>query len=272
MSLMRKVGNAWKILRQRGPREVLSIVASKYCLPVVSKYALPILGPMNSRLVWGLGIRPEIRFWDDYFRTKGLEWSDTYGLRFDPDLPLQERPAALLPSEAEVRILDVGAGPLTSLGKKCEGKRLFITAVDPLAAEFDRLLEKYGIQPLVRTENLAAENLTDRFAANTFDLVYARNSIDHAFDPEKAILRMIDVAKSGRYVLLEHKLNEAENENYSGFHQWNFSVSEDGDFLIRSKFKEVNMSRKYEHLCSMRCELETRGENGEWLITTVEKR
>src|SRR5450759_1269482 len=30
-------------------------------------------------------------------------------------------------------------------------------------------------------------NLRERFASNTFDLVFARNYIDHSFNPEKAI-------------------------------------------------------------------------------------
>ena len=52
--------------------------------------------------------------------TKGLQMGDNnYGKRFDPDLPLQPRPTDLLPPQTEVHILDVGAGPLTYLGKKC---------------------------------------------------------------------------------------------------------------------------------------------------------
>jgi len=231
---------------------------------------LPIPGIARSR--WKAGIRSETRFWDNYFRTKGAEWADTYGLRFDPDLPLQPRPSALLPAQTEVQILDVGAGPLTYLGKRYEGKRLSITAVDPLAEEYDKILDKYQIRPLIRTQKLAAETLRERFPANTFDLVFALNCIDHAYDPEQAILHMIEVVKSGRYVLLEHRPNEAVTENYSGLHQWNFSMSADGDFLISSRFSAVNMTRKHAALCAITCEIVNEGKGGEWLITRIQKK
>jgi len=85
---------------------------------------------------------------------------------------------------------------LTFLGKIYKGKRVTITAVDPLSDEYDRILDKNQIQPLVRTQKLAAENLTKRFPSSNFDLVFARNSIDHAYKPERAILQMINVVKS----------------------------------------------------------------------------
>lgn len=262
MSILGKYSKAINVLKDDGFQGIVSILISKYRLPI----------PQSTKYKWKAGIKSEIQFWDAYFRTKGLQWADTYGLGFDPDLPLQPRPAALLPPQTEVHILDVGAGPLTYLGKKCEGKHINITAVDPLSDEYDKILDKYQIQPLVRTQKLAAEDLTKRLPSNTYDLVFARNCIDHAYDPERAILQMIDVVKSGRYVLLEHRPNEAENENYSGFHQWNFSLSANGDFLISSKFKRVNMTKKYAELCTITCEIVNEGRDGDWLITRIQKR
>ena len=83
----------------------------------------------------------------------------------------------------------------------------------------DKILKKHGIQPLVRTRKLAAEELTKAFPVNTYDLVFARNCIGHSYNPERAILEMINVVKRGRYVLLEHLPNEGKSENYQGLHQ-----------------------------------------------------
>jgi SAM-dependent methyltransferase len=260
MSILRKAAAAVKVLKEDSFQAFVFILISKYGPPIPAK------------LKWKAGIRSEIRFWDAYFSTKGLQWADTYGIRFDPDLPLQPRPAALLPPQTEVHILDVGAGPLTYLGKKSEGKHINITAVDPLSDEYDRILYKYQIQPIVRTQQLAAEELTMRFPLNTFDLVVARNCIDHAYDPERAILQMIDVVKSGRYVLLEHRPNEAENSNYLGLHQWNFSLSANGDFLISTRFTKVNMTKKYAELCIIMCEIVKDDTDRDWLITRIQKR
>jgi len=224
-----------------------------------------------SKTKWGGGLKNEVDFWDDYFRTKGLQWPESYSMRLDPEAPLQPRPAALLPDRAEVHILDVGAGPLTHLGKVHAGKSLRITAVDPLADQYDRILKKYNVVPPIRTQKLAAEKLVKWFKPASFDLVFARNCIDHSYNPEHAILQMISVAKPGGYVLLEHFPNEAENEAYAGLHQWNFSMSSDGDFVIGSKDREaVNMTRK--HAATSRIECELVKEDAEWLVTRIQKK
>jgi SAM-dependent methyltransferase len=258
MNILRKARTAFKVFREDGPSSVFSILKSKY-------------RPLSAKSKWKKGIKSEIGFWDDFFRTKGLKWPDDYFARFNPDLPLQARVVGLLPmDQSEVNILDVGAGPLTFLGKKCQGKQINITAVDPLAEEYTRILEKYKIKPIIRTQRLEAEELTKRFQSNTYDLVFAKNCLDHSYDPEKAILQMIDVVKSGRYVLLEHIPSAAERAKYSGLHQWNFSLSTDGDFLINSAFTEINMTRKYAALCKMESELVK--EDEDWLIVRIHKR
>jgi SAM-dependent methyltransferase len=263
MNILRKARSAFEILGEKDSfHRILSILRSQYGLPI----------PQSAYSKWKAEIESELGFWDSYFRTKGLQWADTYGVRFDPDLPLQSRPTALIPrSLTEVHILDVGAGPLTYLGKKCAGKQLCITAVDPLADEYDRILDKYQVQPLIRTKRLVAEDLTKEFPSNTFDLVFARNCIDHAYNPERAILQMIEVVKKGSYVLLEHRANEADNENYQGLHQWNFSISTNGDFWISSKSKELNMTTKYAAICTITCEMIDEGLADAWLITRIQK-
>ncbi len=150
MNILRKARTAVKVFREDGFHGIVSILNSKYGLSI----------PQSPKSKWKAGIRSEIQFWDAYFRTKGVQWANDYGSRFDPDLPLQPRPTALLTPETEIHILDVGAGPLTYLGKIHDGKHVIITAVDPLADEYDRILDKYQIQPLVRTQKLAAEDLT----------------------------------------------------------------------------------------------------------------
>ena len=257
MSALQRFG---KVFRKGGIQRAISVLRSQYGWPI----------PVSAKFRHQGGVQAETEFWDEYFRTKGL-WYSGYGAMLDPDSPLQPRPAALLPPRDEVHILDVGAGPLTYLGKTHAGKRINITAVDPLADEYDRILAKYRVVPVVRTQKLSAEDLTKRFPSNAFDLVTARNCIDHSLDPERAILQMIEVAKSDASVLLEHRPNEADRENYAGFHQWNFSLSASGHFLISSKSTQVNMTEKYSALCSIECEI-VASEDEDWLITTIQKR
>jgi SAM-dependent methyltransferase len=248
-------------------KEALRMVREHGIHAIVYLFTFAIPFPMSVKARWKASVISEVDFWDRYFRTEGLEWADTYGLRFDPGLPLQPRPA-----QTEVHILDVGAGPLTYLGKRCEGKRVSITAVDPLADEYDKILDKYRISPLVRTSKLAAEDLSWRFHSNCFDLVFARNCLDHAYNPEIAIVQMVDVVKVGSYVLLEHMVNEGEKNHYAGLHQWNFSLSPEGDFMIRSRFNvnTVNMTSKYAELCTIACEI-MEDSDRKLLITRIQK-
>ncbi len=233
----------------------------------IFKMIMPsVLNPCEK--IWRTSVKNEVRFWDDYFRTKGLEWKQDYSSRLDPELPLQIQVSELLTDAKIVHILDVGAGPLTFLGKKCAGKEIRITAVDALAVEYDKILDKYHVQPLIRTEKLDAEQLSVRFPQCFFDIVIARNSIDHTYNPETAILEMIKVVKKGAYALLIHRPNEAQNRGYRGLHQWNFSMTSKGDFCISSKKNHLNFSEKYTPICNVKCQYD---KSDDMLVTKIQK-
>jgi SAM-dependent methyltransferase len=263
MNILSLARESLKFLKENGFRALISVIISKYGQQFF--YIKP-------KTKWNAGLISEVRYWDSYIKTKGLQRPDLFELKFDPDLPLQERPAALLPNQDEINILDVGAGPLTYLGRKLPGKRLNIIAVDPLADEYDRIMDKYSVKPLIQTEKLAGEELTKRFGVNSFDLVFARNSIDHSYDPEKAILQMISVVKPAGYVLLEHIPNVAKDNHYKGLHQWNFSLSADGDFIINSKFENINFTKKFADICTTTCEIVKEYGRYDLLITRIQKK
>jgi hypothetical protein len=74
----------------------------------------------ESQDTWASHIAEEVVFWDSYLETRGLQWPETYQLRLDPELELQPHLRALLephPPGSTISILDVGAGPLTVVGK-----------------------------------------------------------------------------------------------------------------------------------------------------------
>ena len=156
---------------------------------------------------------------------------------------IQADVAQFLESEND-KLLDVGAGPLTVIGTRWKGHKLDVTAVDPLADAYGVLLDRYGITPPVRTQKVAAEELTPYFAPETFDLCFARNCLDHSYDPWLAIEQMLLVTKRRRKVVLVHQLNEGSNELYRGLHQWNFT-ERNGEFLISAPGRDTtNVSRK----------------------------
>ena len=126
-------------------------------------------------------------------KEEGRYWVQAeYQRRMDPQLDLQEDLKGLMqaPPGAVVRILDVGAGPLTNVGKRWEGRTVELVPVDPLASEYKAILMRLKLRPPVLTEPADGENLVEKFEKNSFDLVCAYNSLDHSQDPLKAIQQM----------------------------------------------------------------------------------
>jgi len=177
----------------------------------------------------------EMNFWDGW-----LAWFQGCLNRLKPDFPMEESSAAWICEYLEAgkgrpKILDVGAGPLTVLGKRWKHGSLDIVPVDPLAEAYARSLKKHRIEPAVPTLYGDGEKLTEIFPENHFDLAYANNAVDHSQNPLECIRQMIAVVKPGRYVLLEHKKNEAQTQKYTGLHFWNFSLDDEGRPVIWRK-------------------------------------
>jgi SAM-dependent methyltransferase len=198
-----------------------------------------------DRADWQTRLSEEVEFWQDWFDTRGASWPGDYRERLRADTQLQSH---LLPyledCPADVAILDVGAGPLTVLGKQWHRGRVEITAVDALAREYDAIIEKAGVQPPVRTLYCEAERLTEMFAPDSFDLVYAQNSLDHSYSPMTALEQMLGVVRPGRFVVTRHHRNEGVNGSYGGLHQWNFDVR-DGKFVIWNKHARIDVASAF---------------------------
>jgi SAM-dependent methyltransferase len=235
---------------------------------------IPILGRLLRRAIAPftrnrrLALFTEQAFWWIWIRTGG--WKSPGALRqlLDPARPLSPALAAYLqqiPSDV-VRVLDVGAGPVTAIGYTMPGKQVEITAVDVLADQYDRMLHRRGIVPPVRTVYADAERLTESFAAGSFDVVVALNSIDHTSRPVVAIDQMVEVAKPGGLIRLVHSVDEGQEQAYAGLHQWNLT-DENGRFIVWNRSERVDVSDRL----AGRCEVSARRENGT-LIVEIRKR
>ena len=151
-----------------------------------------------------------------------------------------------------VRILDVGAGPMSFLGNQHPSAQLEIVATDRLAREYESLLQELNIHPPIMSLPITGEGLLTWFLPFSFDFTYARNSLDHAGDPLTIIDNMARLTVKGGHLILRHHPNEGRNERYHGLHQWNFSLDprlnppEDGltgDCLLSdNQDKTVNVS------------------------------
>ena len=175
---------------------------------------------------WAGGIAAELRFWDDQIKTGGGRWRESFQLRIGPDPPLDQRLESLVRDMGlnAVDILDVGAGPVTSVGTASEYCRPRVRAVDPLARPYARMLNAANIAPAVETEFAPAETLSYLLPPHSFDIVHCRNALDHAVNPLLGILQMLCMLRPGGVVYLSHHSNAGDRAGYTGMQQFNFYV------------------------------------------------
>ncbi|MHC5063235.1 MAG: class I SAM-dependent methyltransferase [Planctomycetota bacterium] len=189
---------------------------------------------MNSDLssAWESGKQNELHFWQGIVSAETSEYQAEWEERLDGSAPLQDYITKYLdPGQARVRVLDVGAGPLTAVGKVWPGHEVELVAVDALADEYDEILAAQDLNPPVRTKKCRTEDLCELFEEESFDLVHARNTLDHGLDPLQAIDQMLRAVKPGGALVTAHFANEGHDGGYEGMHQWNFSI-EDGDLVL----------------------------------------
>ena len=199
---------------------------------------------------WIFGAYDEIEFWNLWIRTRGAIYgkkgAESYANQICPNKMLDEQSAALLPENTPVdsiKILDVGSGPINSLGTLYKGQRLTVIGADPLAISYKSLHKRYHLTPSYPHRLAYAEDLNLFFDRDEFDLVVCQNALDHTFDPCRAIKQMVEVSKPGGYVLLRHGVREGENQDYDGLHQWNLDLNSEGDFVIWNKSLTYNINQ-----------------------------
>jgi len=213
--------------------------------------------PVRGR---GHALDEESGYWSDWLAGRGGKWADEFTRRFDPDAEVDDQAlrdvlAALPPGAA---VLDVGAGPASTVGTRFAGQPLNLVAVDPLADAYDRALAREGLAPPVRTQPIAGEELTARLGPDRFDVAYSRNALDHAVDPAVIVDEMVGVVRPGGVVVLDHVQNEGERNGYEQLHQWNFDVAE-GHLIVWRNDRRVDLTERLRGRANVLCRVETRG-------------
>ena len=212
-----------------------------------------------GKFIWKTGLPSEVSFWNEYLATggKSCDAVDEFKFRIAPDSQLQPWLCEWLdcPEGSVVRVLDVGAGPLTWIGKKWAARDVQIEAIDPLAEAYDQIMNQHGIRPPVRTKKDDGEEVVRRFGRDGFDLAFARNCLDHAYDAIQAVTNMIEATKPGGVVFLWHNEDEAERLSYQGLHQWNFHLQQ-GELVVWKGKRVMNVNQTFaKQLKTLRCEL-----------------
>ena len=98
---------------------------------------------------WFDNVTFELTFWQSWLLTIGGPWPDNYRDRLDPNTPFDGIVEEVISDTGsrEIEILDIGSGPVTSLGYVSKKFDIRITAADPLADAYSALLQNAGVTP-----------------------------------------------------------------------------------------------------------------------------
>jgi SAM-dependent methyltransferase len=183
---------------------------------------------------WLNGLESELAFWEHFIATKGVYFGVNW---FDLISDTREFNLEQYLDKEETFFIDIGSGPFSSTGKYTKRTNLIFKAVDPLAYIYKVLKRSNNIITGVTPEYCMVERLVEKYGKNKFDIVHMRNSLDHSFNPLIGIMQMLEICKIGGKIILFHATNEAERENYTGFHQWNLCIENDNFFIWRKEIK-----------------------------------
>ena len=159
--------------------------------------------------------------------------------------PMQYYFRSMMPKEKRVRIADLGAGIVSTIGRLNGRHQIRVKASDILQPEYAKILYKKRITLLTPMEYQDMQALT--YTDNSFDIVHCVNALDHLKNVAKAISEMKRICKVGGWVYLRH--HPDQRTNYGGHHMWDakmdcfirgkksvsiseFTTVQDGDFII----------------------------------------
>lgn len=198
---------------------------------------------MSTSDTWADNLDEELSFWRTALMDPGPD-GELQRSRATERAVWDEFRARVPASDRTVRMLDVGSGPLTTLGTLWPARSVEVVAVDPLADDYNALLDELGIVPPVRALPLRGEALLGHFEPGSFDVVHAANSLDHAADPVLTLEQMLGVARPGGTICLLHHIDVGVMEQYHGLHQWNLRPDGAHDMLIWSRDRQEQLSNR----------------------------
>jgi len=171
---------------------------------------------------------------------------------FNKHFPLQDHLVALIGDKKEVKVADLGSGPLVITGSLLDGVKVEIYPSD--LRDYSYFWEGVNSTPLFKVELQDMEKLT--YEDNFFDIVNCVNALDHTVDAVSAIKEMLRVVKPKGWVYIDCSLYQMSTTG--GRHRWD--AKEDGtftsmlnefnlkDFGFDVKFIDNHGHRRYNHV------------------------
>jgi len=172
---------------------------------------------------WKSGVVEELMWWWLWIQKKREEgtlkgWAN---LR-DAAFPF-EKYVHNFDANTALTCLNIGCGPRSNMGERSAHQKLHITHMDPLAEAYNAIMD-FLDAPGGGDVQFGAVEIIDQLDVGTFNFISAKNCLDHAYDVPDGLRKLIGLLDTQGVVILEHYENEAEAQNYLGFHKWNIEI------------------------------------------------
>jgi SAM-dependent methyltransferase len=181
--------------------------------------------------IWHNNIDSELRHWESWLGDPAFENLRRQRLEFSKAISADLVRLARVPPGATIRVIDVGSGPISTVGRTSPTNPVELTCTDALADQYNRLLDRFGFASLPRIAPVKGETLADVFGENRFNIVHCSNALDHFENPALSLQHMYRICKPGGVVVILSIEDEGEREKYSGLHQWNLHADDHGFWL-----------------------------------------
>jgi SAM-dependent methyltransferase len=160
--------------------------------------------------------------------------------QFNRNAQLPSYFAELIGDKKQVRIAEVGAGPINTIGDSWPSVEVEVVPSDVLAHEYDaELWVPSGATPVLPVQFADMECLP--YDDESFDIVHCVNALDHTPDIEAALDELKRICKVGGVVYLRH--SHDQKRRFGGHHHWNAQLvkgvarfQNENDILLLDEF------------------------------------
>lgn len=136
--------------------------------------------------------------------------------------------------------LEIGSGPNSNLSYWVDNKLLEVTAIDPLADIYKKIMKQLNYQYPITPIKHRGEDLLDLFEEETFHIVFAQNSLDHTEDPIKCFKNAYSLLKKKGLLFVCSNIKEGTRTSWAGMHKFDIYVENDELFLANKKGEVLN--------------------------------
>ncbi|MFW9898237.1 MAG: class I SAM-dependent methyltransferase [Candidatus Thorarchaeota archaeon] len=134
-----------------------------------------------------------------------------------------------------LRTLEIGSGPNSNLSYWVDKKLINVIAIDPLADIYKKMMKKLNYTYPIVPIKLKGEELLKVFKKESFHIIFAQNSLDHAENPLKCFKNGYKLLKKGGFFFVCSNIKEGSRKSWTGMHKFDIYVENNELFLENQK-------------------------------------